>query len=79
MLVIWKAVVDPTTEYLLVEPSGHVYGVLARRDVDPAFADVRGRPGTVSHLDIIGGSDRNLSRKVAACRKSGPEPVRADV
>ena len=28
----------PATEYLLVEPSGQVYGVLARRDVDHAFA-----------------------------------------
>jgi CBS domain-containing protein len=28
------------TEYLLVEPSGQVYGVLARRDVDHAFAGV---------------------------------------
>jgi Zn-dependent protease/CBS domain-containing protein len=28
----------PATEYLLVEPSGHVYGVLATRDVDRAFA-----------------------------------------
>jgi Zn-dependent protease/CBS domain-containing protein len=30
----------PATEYLLVEPSGQVYGVLARRDVDHAFAGV---------------------------------------
>jgi len=30
----------PTTEYLLVEPSGQVYGVLATRDVDHAFAGV---------------------------------------
>jgi Zn-dependent protease/CBS domain-containing protein len=28
------------TEYLLVEPSGQVYGVLARRDIDHAFAGV---------------------------------------
>ena len=28
----------PATEYLLVEPSGQVYGVLASRDVDLAFA-----------------------------------------
>jgi hypothetical protein len=28
------------TEYLLVEPSGQVYGVLAARDVDLAFAGV---------------------------------------
>jgi CBS domain-containing protein len=28
------------TEYLLVEPSGQVYGVLARRDLDHAFAGV---------------------------------------
>ena len=28
----------PATEYLLVEPSGQVYGVLAARDVDRAFA-----------------------------------------
>ena len=28
----------PATEYLLVEPSGQVYGVLAARDVDLAFA-----------------------------------------
>lgn len=31
---------SPATEYLLVEPSGQVYGVLARRDVDHAFAGV---------------------------------------
>jgi Zn-dependent protease/CBS domain-containing protein len=30
----------PATEYLLVEPSGQVYGVLAARDVDHAFAGV---------------------------------------
>jgi Zn-dependent protease/CBS domain-containing protein len=30
----------PATEYLLVEPSGQVYGVLASRDVDHAFAGV---------------------------------------
>ena len=30
----------PATEYLLVEPSGQVYGVLAARDVDRAFAGV---------------------------------------
>jgi len=30
----------PATEYLLVEPSGQVYGVLATRDVDHAFAGV---------------------------------------
>jgi Zn-dependent protease len=30
----------PATEYLLVEPSGEVYGVLATRDVDHAFAGV---------------------------------------
>ena len=30
----------PATEYLLVEPSGQVYGVLAARDVDLAFAGV---------------------------------------
>src|SRR5580704_8324581 len=30
----------PATEYLLVEPSGQVYGVLADRDVDHAFAGV---------------------------------------
>ena len=30
----------PATEYLLVEPSGQVYGVLATRDVDEAFAGV---------------------------------------
>jgi Zn-dependent protease/CBS domain-containing protein len=30
----------PATEYLLVEPSGQVYGVLAARDVDQAFAGV---------------------------------------
>ena len=30
----------PATEYLLVEPSGQVYGVLASRDVDQAFAGV---------------------------------------
>ena len=28
----------PATEYLLVEPSGQVYGVLAAKDVDLAFA-----------------------------------------
>jgi Zn-dependent protease/CBS domain-containing protein len=31
---------SPATEYLLVEPSGQVYGVLAARDVDRAFAGV---------------------------------------
>jgi CBS domain-containing protein len=31
---------DPAPEYLLVEPSGQVYGVLAARDVDAAFAGV---------------------------------------
>ena len=30
----------PATEYLLVEPSGQVYGVLAARDVEAAFAGV---------------------------------------
>jgi Zn-dependent protease/CBS domain-containing protein len=30
----------PATEYLLVEPSGQVYGVLAAKDVDQAFAGV---------------------------------------
>jgi Zn-dependent protease/CBS domain-containing protein len=30
----------PATEYLLVEPSGQVYGVLAKRDVDLAFSGV---------------------------------------
>jgi Zn-dependent protease/CBS domain-containing protein len=30
----------PATEYLLVEPSGQVYGVLATRDVDRAFTGV---------------------------------------
>jgi hypothetical protein len=30
----------PATEYLLVESSGLVYGVLATRDVDHAFADL---------------------------------------
>ena len=30
----------PATEYLLVEPSGQVYGVLATRDIDHAFAGV---------------------------------------
>jgi hypothetical protein len=28
----------PATEYLLVEPSGQVYGVLATTDLDRAFA-----------------------------------------
>jgi Zn-dependent protease/CBS domain-containing protein len=31
---------NPATEYLLVEPSGQVFGVLATRDVDRAFAGV---------------------------------------
>ncbi len=30
----------PATEYLLVEPSGQVYGVLAAKDIDQAFAGV---------------------------------------
>ena len=30
----------PASEYLLVEPSGQVYGVLAARDVEAAFAGV---------------------------------------
>jgi hypothetical protein len=29
---------SPATEYLLVEPSGQVYGVLAASDLDHAFA-----------------------------------------
>jgi CBS-domain-containing membrane protein len=28
----------PSTEYLVVEPDGRTFGVLARRDVDAAFA-----------------------------------------
>jgi hypothetical protein len=30
----------PATEYLLIEPSGAVYGVLATSDLDQAFAGV---------------------------------------
>ena len=30
----------PASEYLLVEPSGQVYGVLARSDLDLAFGAV---------------------------------------
>jgi hypothetical protein len=30
----------PASEYLLVEPSGQVYGVLARSDLDLAFGGV---------------------------------------
>ena len=30
----------PASEYLLVEPSGQVYGVLAASDLDHAFAGV---------------------------------------
>jgi hypothetical protein len=30
----------PASEYLLVEPSGQVYGVLAARDLDNVFAGV---------------------------------------
>ena len=30
----------PATEYLLIEPSGQVYGVLAATDLDHAFAGV---------------------------------------
>jgi hypothetical protein len=30
----------PATEYLLVEPSGEVVGVLAARDLDQVFAGV---------------------------------------
>jgi len=30
----------PASEYLLVEPSGQVYGVLAARDLDHVFAGV---------------------------------------
>jgi hypothetical protein len=30
----------PASEYLLVEPSGEVYGVLAARDLDHIFAGV---------------------------------------
>jgi hypothetical protein len=30
----------PASEYLLVEPSGQVYGVLARSDLDLAFSGV---------------------------------------
>ena len=30
----------PATEYLLVEPSGRIFGVLAARDLDRVFADV---------------------------------------
>ena len=32
----------PATEYLLVEPSGQVVGVLAARDLDQVFAGVIG-------------------------------------
>ena len=32
----------PATEYLLVEPSGQVYGVLVAADLDHAFAGVSG-------------------------------------
>jgi len=39
----------PATEYLLVEPSGTVYGVLATRDVDQAFAGVLSFPNRVNH------------------------------
>jgi hypothetical protein len=31
----------PASEYLLVEPSGQVYGVLAASDLDQAFAGAR--------------------------------------
>jgi hypothetical protein len=31
---------SPATEYLLVEPSGQVYGVLSASDLDHAFAGV---------------------------------------
>jgi hypothetical protein len=31
----------PASEYLLVEPSGQVYGVLATIDLDHAFAGTR--------------------------------------
>ena len=31
---------SPASEYLLVEPSGQVYGVLAAQDLDHAFAGV---------------------------------------
>ena len=31
---------SPATEYLLVEPSGQVFGVLAASDLDHAFAGV---------------------------------------
>jgi hypothetical protein len=30
----------PASEYLLVEPSGQVYGVLAAKDLDSVFAGV---------------------------------------
>jgi hypothetical protein len=31
---------SPATEYLLIEPSGQVFGVLATADLDHAFAGV---------------------------------------
>jgi hypothetical protein len=31
---------SPATEYLLIEPSGQVFGVLATSDLDRAFAGV---------------------------------------
>ena len=38
----------PATEYLLVEPSGQVYGVLATADLDHAFAGHRPEPRAVA-------------------------------
>ena len=33
----WSRSLDDPTEYVLVEPSGSVYGVLVTKDVDNAF------------------------------------------
>jgi hypothetical protein len=33
---------SPSTEYLLLEPDGSVYGVLVARDVDAAFSTAAG-------------------------------------
>jgi Zn-dependent protease/CBS domain-containing protein len=74
----------PATEYLLVETSGTVYGVLATRDVDQAFAGVLAGPvelcRSASVLALPWRHDQTAARTAdarrtgAADRSQGPEP-----
>ena len=65
----------PATEYLLVEPSGQVYGVLATRDVDHAFAGVlpsRPRYSVLHDQTAAGAAD--AGRAGPADRPEGAHP-----